>query len=99
MSYTHFTLSERNQLCAMRIVDELSISKIALEMNRSQSTISRELKRNSSNERFYLPPYLGNIIRHFAFIGVAMASDMFDLHSAKVMVIFGALLTMSQRIW
>jgi transposase, IS30 family len=55
MSYTHFTPSERNQLYAMRVVDELSISKIALEMNRSQSTISRELKRNSSNEGFYLP--------------------------------------------
>jgi hypothetical protein len=30
---------------------------------------------------------------------MAMASDMFDPHSAKVMVIFGALLTMSQRMW
>jgi IS30 family transposase len=39
----------------MRMVHKLSIPKIAQEMNRSQSTISRELKRNSSDETSYLP--------------------------------------------
>jgi IS30 family transposase len=39
----------------MRVIDQLSISFIAQEMNRSRATISRELKRNSSNNLLYLP--------------------------------------------
>jgi IS30 family transposase len=64
MSYNHLTPSERNQLYVMRIVDKLSIRRIALEMNRSQSTISRELKRNSSDETFYLPDTAHNLMEH-----------------------------------
>jgi transposase, IS30 family len=55
MSYTHLTPLERNQLYKMRVIDQLSISFIAQEMNRSRTTISRELKRNSSNNLLYLP--------------------------------------------
>jgi transposase, IS30 family len=55
MSYTHITPSERNQLYKMHVIDQISIPVIAQEMNRSQSTISRELKRNSSDDNLYLP--------------------------------------------
>lgn len=55
MSYNHLTSSEREQLYVLREIDKLSISKIAEEMNRSQSTISRELRRNSFADKLYLP--------------------------------------------
>jgi transposase, IS30 family len=55
MSYTHLTSLERNQLYKMRVIDQLSISLIAQEMNRSPATISRELKRNLSDDHLYLP--------------------------------------------
>jgi transposase, IS30 family len=55
MSYTHLTPSERNQLYKMRVIDQLSISLIAQEMNRSPATISREIKRNLSDDHLYLP--------------------------------------------
>ena len=55
MSYTHLTPFERNQLYKMHVIDQLSISFIAQEMNRSKATISRELKRNSSDNLLYLP--------------------------------------------
>lgn len=55
MSYNHLTSSERDQLYVLREIDKLSISKIAEEMNRSQSTISRELRRNSFADKLYLP--------------------------------------------
>jgi transposase, IS30 family len=55
MRYNHLTPLERDQLYVLRVVDKLSISKIAEEMNRSQSTISRELRRNSFDDKLYLP--------------------------------------------
>lgn len=55
MRYNHLTSLERDQLYVLREIDKLSISKIAEEMNRSQSTISRELRRNSFADKLYLP--------------------------------------------
>lgn len=55
MRYTHLTPLERTDLYRMRVLDGNSIPKIAKEMNRSASTISRELKRNLSKEQIYLP--------------------------------------------
>jgi transposase, IS30 family len=55
MSYTHLTPLERNQIYKMRVIDQLSVSVIANEINRSQATISRELKRNLSDAHLYLP--------------------------------------------
>jgi transposase, IS30 family len=55
MRYTHLTPLERTELYRMRVLDKNSIPNIAKEMNRSASTISRELKRNLSEEQFYLP--------------------------------------------
>jgi transposase, IS30 family len=55
MSYTHLTPLERNQIYKMRVIDQLSVSVIADEINRSQATISRELKRNLSDAHLYLP--------------------------------------------
>lgn len=47
MSYTHFTLEERK--CLQQLLAEgLSFRKIALILERSPSTISREVKRNRS---------------------------------------------------
>ena len=44
--YTHFTTEERESLLILRKIGK-SITEIAKELNRSKSTISRELKRNS----------------------------------------------------
>jgi transposase, IS30 family len=55
MRYTHLTPLERTELYRMRVLDKKSISSIAKEMNRSVGTISRELKRNLSQEQIYLP--------------------------------------------
>jgi transposase, IS30 family len=55
MSYTHFSLSERFELYEYRCKDNLTMTEIAQKMNRSKSTISRELKRNSLNKEKYLP--------------------------------------------
>lgn len=45
MSYGHLTLEERYQIAAMRDV-KCSVTGIAHQLNRSPSTISRELQRN-----------------------------------------------------
>jgi len=47
MSYTHLSLGERYQIYAL-IGAKHSINFIARELNRSPSTISRELRRNKS---------------------------------------------------
>ena len=51
--YKHLTLSER-ELILYFLAKGFSISKIALKIGRSKSTISRELKRNSE-QSMYLP--------------------------------------------
>lgn len=56
MSYTHFTISERVELYKLSITEQLSISVIAKKMQRSKSSVSRELKRNTNEEyKIYLP--------------------------------------------
>ena len=52
LSYTHFTHDER--ICLHNLVREgLSIRQIACRLGRSPSTISRELKRNSSSKGYH----------------------------------------------
>jgi IS30 family transposase len=46
MSYTQLSLPERIRLHHLRCIEHLSISETATRMERSKSTISRELKRN-----------------------------------------------------
>lgn len=53
-SYHHFTLSERESLRISR-KEGKSIRKIAQELGRSPSSVSRELKRNLFNETIYNP--------------------------------------------
>ena len=55
MSYTHLSASERFSLYHYRSKEHLTLDEIALKLNRSKSTISRELKRNSLNRENYLP--------------------------------------------
>lgn len=50
--YTHLTISEREMILSFRIQGK-SISFIARKLNRSKSTISRELKRNSFNDEYW----------------------------------------------
>ena len=52
MEYTHLNLSERNLIQHFFNDEKLSISEIAKKINRSKSTISRELKRNTF-DHFY----------------------------------------------
>lgn len=51
--YNHLTLIEREKIMYFR-AQNYSVTAIARELHRSKSTISRELKRNSS-EGFYQP--------------------------------------------
>lgn len=57
-SYTHFTLSER-EILLEKLNEKKSLRKIAKEMGRNVSSISRELKRNKNhsphNKRKYHP--------------------------------------------
>lgn len=55
MSYSHLSASERFTLYHLRTTENLSMGIIAQRMNRSKSTISRELKRNRIDETLYLP--------------------------------------------
>jgi len=56
MSYKHFSILERAELYALRVTAQLSMSAIGARMNRSKSTISRELKRNTDERyKIYLP--------------------------------------------
>jgi IS30 family transposase len=56
MSFKHLTTTERNELYKLRVTDQLSMSEIGRRMNRSKSTISRELSRNTDEWRnVYFP--------------------------------------------
>jgi IS30 family transposase len=55
MSYTQLSLPERLRLYQLRYTEHLSISETAIIMERSKSTISRELRRNRLEEKLYLP--------------------------------------------
>jgi IS30 family transposase len=55
MSYTQLSLPERIRLHHLRCIEHLSISETATRMERSKSTISRELKRNRFEKSLYLP--------------------------------------------
>jgi transposase, IS30 family len=55
MSYRHLSASERYQLYQHRKNGNLTMAQVAAQMNRSKSTISRELRRNSLDGAEYLP--------------------------------------------
>ena len=56
MSLHHLTTTERTELYELRVTDKLSMSEIGRRMNRSKSTISRELSRNTDEWRnVYFP--------------------------------------------
>ena len=55
MSYKQLSADERLELYRLRQTGGLSLRAIATQMGRSHSTISRELNRNQSADRIYLP--------------------------------------------
>jgi IS30 family transposase len=55
MSYKQLSADERLELYRLRQTTDLSLRAIATQMGRSHSTISRELNRNQSAGRMYLP--------------------------------------------
>jgi transposase, IS30 family len=55
MSYHHISADERIELFKLRTNEALTLQEIARRMNRSCSTISRELRRNSIEPGFYIP--------------------------------------------
>ena len=56
MNYNHLNINERTVISLLASSD-VSIREIAKQLGRSPSTISRELKRNQTNERAsrYIP--------------------------------------------
>ncbi len=59
MKYHHFSINER-ELIQYGLWDKKSVRSIAKELNRSPSSVSREINRNvPSNHRKY-PPYVAN---------------------------------------
>ncbi|MGF1603702.1 MAG: IS30 family transposase [Thermosynechococcaceae cyanobacterium] len=55
MSYTQLSTTERFELYQYRTIEQLTLDEIASKMQRSKSTISRELRRNTIRGKFYLP--------------------------------------------
>jgi len=55
MSYRHLTALERVKLSDLLTTTELSLRAIAKQMNRSQSSLSREIQRNCMNDKKYFP--------------------------------------------
>lgn len=55
MSYTHLSAEERIEFYKFRENKDISLRNIAREMNRSPSTLSRELQRNSLELELYVP--------------------------------------------
>ena len=55
MSYSQLSASERDEIYKLSQTTELSMRAIARQLGRSQSTLSRELTRNQSNEGMYFP--------------------------------------------
>ena len=51
MSYKHLTQEERYQIYAYKKI-KMSLSEIALELNRNKSTISREISRNTGKKGY-----------------------------------------------
>lgn len=58
MGYRHFSLEERCELARRRAAGE-SIRQVAAALDRSPSSVSRELKRNPAAEGGYKPVYAG----------------------------------------
>ena len=52
MNYTHLTQDERYQIFAL-LREDFSIRHIAWRLNRSPSTISREIKRNKARNGYF----------------------------------------------
>ena len=55
MSYTQLSATERFTLYQLHTTEQKSIRDIARSMGRSESTISRELRRNRIDKKLYLP--------------------------------------------
>jgi len=55
MSYSHLNIDQRNYLYQLQQTRTLSQSELGKLIGCSQSTISRELKRNKNSEGLYLP--------------------------------------------
>ncbi|NJK52691.1 MAG: IS30 family transposase [Acaryochloris sp. RU_4_1] len=55
MSYSHLSTTERFTLYQYRTTEQLTLDEIAVQMKRSKSTISRDLRRNSIDAKLYLP--------------------------------------------
>ncbi len=66
MPYHHLTPSERLVLASMRLADYTQ-AQIARALGRSQSTISRELRRNAERDGYY-NPHTGNVLHWMRYL-------------------------------
>ena len=55
MSYSQLSACECDRFYQLRLTTHLSMRQIALELGRSQSTVSRDLRRNKSEGGLYFP--------------------------------------------
>ena len=92
MSYTHFTLTERFYLQEL-LNQKKSFREIAKEMNRSPSTISREVRRNWSKKKNRYNPFIllyGGMPKKelLASMEIALKNELCSVESAIELIDF-----------
>jgi len=80
-TYTHLSHFERGRIFEWRHYQKLSIREIARRLNRSHTTISRELKRNIN--KGYVPTYYPNIAQQKAEYRLSHRAQRDKLKSEK----------------
>ena len=72
--YSQITIEERCEMARLRTAGH-SIRQVAASLDRSPSTVSRELKRNGSRTRGYLPAYADQQAHARRWIGSRLERD------------------------
>ena len=80
--YTHITMEERCEMARLR-AEGYSVRQIAANLDRSPSSIARELKRNASNTQGYQPGYADHQARAYTprkCLGYLTPAEVFSNH-------------------
>ena len=74
INYSHVTIEERCEMARLR-AEGCSIRQVAAVLDRSPSTVSRELKRNVSRTQGYMPVYANQHARARRWRGSKLERD------------------------